>query len=610
MIKQVPLHRFLLWVGLFLVVVGAKLWCVSLAGSSVPYRDQIDAEGETIIRPWLEDRLEASAFWEPHNEHRIVFTKLIAWGVVALNGQWDAYIQVALNAGIHAAFLIIVLCWLRDFVRGWPFLVISGIGVLLWVLPLDWENTLQGFQSQVYLMMLFSFLHVRGILSTEKINFPWIAAHGCGFLALGAMAGGMLSGVAILVTLGLRAWTTKTLGQRNRIDLAIVATTVLLGLLIRTDVPGHAWLKAQNLSEFFGALGAVMAWPVRDFQPWAILMGVPVLVVGYRLARRKTLQQFEVSFLGVVVWLGLIVVATAAYRGHGSPLVSRYLTNYTLLVMAQGVALTLLPHLKWGRGALAVWAIVTTFALISSVGPLLERNLRPRSSLVDRQESVVREYLWSGNPRAILEAPVRDLPYPSASVLVQRWSHENIRSVLPAAVRAPVAVTESMPTVPDSLPASPHPVLVASPQAAQTESWIWQSPRQSDEASRFLRFKISGALGDPESAMTMKLVSDTESFEVVPDGAARNRWKTINVWRPKGEWWIEIEDSDSLEYIAISPPVELGTLSWAVEKFIKYHLWWLSLGGALLVAGGATWVTFKARGTIRGGAAQRPSPSF
>jgi hypothetical protein len=52
-----------------------------------------------------------------------------------------------------------------------------------------------------------------------------------------------------------------------------------------------------------------------------------------------------------------------------------------------------------------------------------------------------------------------------------------------------------------------------------------------------------------------------------------------------GEWWIELEDSDSLERVALTAPVELGRLSWAAEKLIKYHLWWLSAGLGCVVLG-------------------------
>ena len=204
--KPKPTIRILYAVGVFLFVVGAKLWVVGEAGSSLPYQDQIDAEGESILRPWLEGRLNWQEFFAPHNEHRIVFTKLIALGVVAVNGQWDAYIQAVLNAFIHAGLLLIILNWLSRNLTGWRFHLVSLVSVSLWIVPFDWENTLQGFQSQIYLVLTFSALQLIWVLGAERMNWRWWAGHLCGLFALGAMAGGSISSAAILGVILLRWW--------------------------------------------------------------------------------------------------------------------------------------------------------------------------------------------------------------------------------------------------------------------------------------------------------------------------------------------------------------------------------------------------------------------
>ena len=83
----------------------------------------------------------------------------------------------------------------------------------------------------------------------------------------------------------------------------------------------------------------------------------------------------------------------------------------------------------------------------------------------------------------------------------------------------------------------------------------------------------------------MRVVSDAWGVTVEPDGPAPNRWKTINVIRPPGEWWIELSDRDSIASVALTAPVELGWLSWGTEKAIKYHLWFMSIGLALILGG-------------------------
>ncbi len=303
------------------------------------------------------------------------------------------------------------------------------------------------------------------------------------------------------------------------------------------------------------------------------------------MLKSRDLDRFELTYIGLVVWLGLIVLATATFRGHGSPLISRYLTNYTLLVIVQGLAFSWIKPKKWADGALVLWSGIILLCLGFATVKVVKRTLVPRADLVELQSEIVRHYLSTDNPQVLHGAPIHDLPYPSPSVLTERWRHASIREFLPAKIRTAEQIAPTISILPDGIPTTSHPVIAISPRHEQTEAWRWQSDPQQDESGRFLRFKINGALGDPEAALSMRLVTQNESIEITPDGAARNRWKPINVWRPAGTWWIEIEDNDSLAHVAVTAPVELGIGSWAAGKLIKYHLWWLSLGSTLLFTG-------------------------
>ena len=35
-------------------------------------------------------------------QHRVVFTRLLALGLLSLNGRWDPQLQQVVNAGLHA----------------------------------------------------------------------------------------------------------------------------------------------------------------------------------------------------------------------------------------------------------------------------------------------------------------------------------------------------------------------------------------------------------------------------------------------------------------------------------------------------------------------------
>jgi hypothetical protein len=147
---------------LFAIVFGARLWIVNVCGSPLPVWDQWDAEGYGLFKPFLRGELPLSHLFQSHNEHRIVLTRLLALGLFQMNGMWDTRLEMVVNAAIAAgSATLIAHLLLVEIGATWWRPVVSMVA-LLWALPYGWENTTWGFQSQVYLLVLFSFLALWG----------------------------------------------------------------------------------------------------------------------------------------------------------------------------------------------------------------------------------------------------------------------------------------------------------------------------------------------------------------------------------------------------------------------------------------------------------------
>ena len=54
-------------------------------------------DGERVV-------LGSGDLFTPHNEHRILFTRLLDLGVIWLNGGWSPLLQMTVNAFLHAGF--------------------------------------------------------------------------------------------------------------------------------------------------------------------------------------------------------------------------------------------------------------------------------------------------------------------------------------------------------------------------------------------------------------------------------------------------------------------------------------------------------------------------
>jgi hypothetical protein len=94
-------------------------------------------------------------------------------------------------------------------------------------------------------------------------------------------------------------------------------------------------------------------------------------------------------------------------------------------------------------------------------------------------------------------------------------------------------------------------------------------------------------LGQPaedSTALQVLIKSDSGSIALRLDDLTPDRWKTMNIERPSGAWWLQVIDRDPVGWCAITEPVEVGRLSWLAGRIIKTSVWLVLLGLGLLAA--------------------------
>jgi hypothetical protein len=65
--------------GVFVLAVwGAKLWIISRFAGATPVNDEWDAHALNLFVPYMDSTLSIGRLLEPHNEHRILMTRLVA----------------------------------------------------------------------------------------------------------------------------------------------------------------------------------------------------------------------------------------------------------------------------------------------------------------------------------------------------------------------------------------------------------------------------------------------------------------------------------------------------------------------------------------------------
>jgi hypothetical protein len=416
--------RWLMPVAIFCVVALAQLWLVAAAGTDIPFQDQWDAEGRGLYPAMRDGSASIADLFQPHNEHRIVWTLGLNRGLFSLNGQWDPLIQLSVGALLHAAIAGLLAAMLGAGTAGgvrW----VPGLAVTLFSLPLaGWHNALWGFQSQVYFALLFALaafaLLAVPVNRTGRAVAGWVTAGG----ALLAMGPGMLVPIALAGWLGLRAWE----GNRRWRDLPAVMVLALLAWSWHRIEPAHAGLRAESLRDFLLVLGRLLAWPYSG-QPWAaFVLNLPLAVMfGKRLLKRREARAGEDFIFVMAGWTLLVALAAAWSRGgsgeffFGVP--SRYADFMALLPMAnvwcavqladQAGRRVRLVALAWGACLFAGW--------LGLSAEVMRGIILPRARDREAPVRLARAFQLTGDAAVFAAQPRLLVPHPNP---------ESVRAVL------------------------------------------------------------------------------------------------------------------------------------------------------------------------------------
>ncbi len=585
--------RAALLLSLLLAILGAKLLLIDRYGSDLPYWDQWDAEGDFLFRPYLEGRLTAADLFRAHNEHRPFFTRSLALALLEAGGrQWDPRVQLVVNAALHAgaALLLLGAAW-----RALPPLAaagFAGICALFFSTSVSWENTLSGFQSQFYLVLLFTALHLGATLLARPRSWRWWIAPLAGLAALFSMASGLLSALAILGATAARALRDRRLTRDDLYVFGTNAVLVVAGWLLKADVPGHAVLKAASVGPWLDAFLHQFSWPVISL--WAAPLGLlPPAALALAYFRRRIDGPVALTLLGASTWFCLQAAAIAYARGaetHG------YSSRYSD-ILAVGVLLSLLSlaHLavttpsararrRWLAGA-TLFTAVMGWGLLRETRETQRITLQLIPAINEARIVSVRRYLATRDPAFFTKVPWDELPYPSAVYLAQLLDTPTLRALQPASVRPPPLIAID--------PSATH-GFVAHRPAAPADSipqdldvWsntpgvsaVFTSTMFSVNHSRVSLFVSGDGLGETQ----LRLIDERgRAYEPLGRFAPGERWKRVNFAVAAGRYRLAATHTGPGRF-AFTRPITLATLSALALKIVQFGpaLLGLSAGFAL-----------------------------
>jgi len=597
--------------GAFLAIVGARWQFVQAHGSDVPFNDHWDGEGMLFLRPFWAGESIWPGLWIPHNEHRIVGTRLLALGLAALDGMWNARGQMLVNAGLAAAGLLLWPWVLRRSLPPWGLLLCAGAAVALGTLPFSWDNTLWGFQSQFHLLLLFGGLHLAATWREDRTGPAWWFGLGAGLAAIFTVASGFGSAAACVAVAAWRLrrpddgaarrflWTTLTT------NAALVAT----GVLLRHVVPYHADFQAGSLAVWGDALLRLIAWPFGQ-APLGLVVQAPLLIAGYAVLVRRKPAPGDAVLLAGAAWCAFQAAAIAWGRG-GDP--SGFAPRYRDIHLV-GLVLNVLCLVRlwaaapdrrgaWWRGAVAAgWLTVVGVGLSADLsGIRYWRAIERREAAQDAQVQAMRAFLSTGERGWLDRTPEVRALSGTVDNVVTMLIDPGVRAHLPPSIRLP------LPCGPDSahsrgVASFAPPTEAEQPYRAAawrltptpTEPAVFTSQPLPASLRPVMRLRIRGRLGP--GAATLQLIAPNGATTTPLTAAvdSGDRWKTVNLLYPPAGGRLVVEVPAGAAPFEFTTPFDLGLVTYYSEKLLRAGAG-VAQAGLLLFLAGAVGLVWSAR---------------
>ncbi|WP_031362317.1 hypothetical protein [Caballeronia sordidicola] len=388
-------HLILSIVTAWLLIVGIAVFCTTIHGivnhySPIPFSDQWDGYLGFVHQLRLGHR---SAWWEQHNEHRLVLARILFWIDAYIFGGRNIFLLIA---GMSIQFFTLLL-FVKQAQKGRtpvPRLAIVGIALSFLFSWIQQENFVWGFQSQflmVYLFALCAFATFGlGIADTRP---RWHGTYGASALAVLATLS-MGNGIFVFAILCFQSLIMRRPWRELAVLLVsggIVATIYFHGFQ-RLDqgfpsVEPHTALRL--IPHFFLVfMGSAAFAAERDITVGTIfgllsLAAMTYLAVSLYVQRAITpYRGFLIAGYALVVMSAIAATLGRYPMGIGQATVSRYdtpmLISLTCLIL---LGLDTIKNIKWrgiallGAAILATW--IASFQRIASIDTpeLFQRNL-------------------------------------------------------------------------------------------------------------------------------------------------------------------------------------------------------------------------------------------
>ena len=419
-------------VGLVVLLVGYHL--------DVPVQDQW--EFTLFLGKAFDGTLSAHDFWTQHNEHRLLFPRVILLGLAALsrwNITWELAANVVLALGTFAVIVRAIKTTARRLgVRN--ICVLTPVVSLIVFSPSQWQNWFWGWQLQEFLNVLSAIAGLVLLTDARRLRRHFWAAVALGIIATYSFANGVAYWA--VGALGLLLMPDESSARfRFRLGLWLLAATVAVGLffcgyhhieyhpapwgifefafgyvrytltflgspVVSYSSVGATLAGAAGLGLFVGlsawlirARGRSNRVPLEALAPWLCVgayavAGALVTAVGRLAFGVEQAMSSRYVTLADPLWLAMLALAFLAsairFRAQGARVKRRFLVGLTAVFVALLSVNAAYGAYKWTERY--HYEVPARDALLTGDDPELLGRLHPDPNVVLERRPILQKH--------------------------------------------------------------------------------------------------------------------------------------------------------------------------------------------------------------------------
>jgi hypothetical protein len=435
---------------LFFTVFGAKVMVISSYGNVVPWWDQWAGEAALIHLPYMDGTLSISSLLGPHNEHRILFSRVLSLCLLLVSGEWSPILQMLVNAALHSVAVVLLTwalaCALPDDDR----LALVILSAITFAVPIGYENLLAGFQSAFYFLLLFAITSFILVIRSQALSLGWWCAIAAAVASYFSLASGMFTFfVAALVVAGQNI-TRKKFEIRGLLSVIILLAMGTVCFMFLTSPPGHEPLKAHSFSEFMTAFVWLAGFPFSTamgldqhtavkvlFMVFALL---PAFAMALAILSGRPVSQSAWFIAAIFAFLAVQILSVAYSRAQGFN-APRY-SDILLLGIPTGFAAISLVVAS--RVVRAAWVFAAITSVVYIALTMSFPQVVVQKQMADQQLRNVKAFLATSDISTLQNKPFMHIPYPDPIGLASFLSAPLLRIILPVELRPTDQATQSL----------------------------------------------------------------------------------------------------------------------------------------------------------------------